>query len=162
MLVEKEKQKMHKNLPVIEIRLMELKSADDLYATYPLVRQLNRDLEEDAFKHIQDEMLQEGYACIGAFDKQNNLCGMIGYYISHRFYCGKSLRIDNIVVCRSMRNQGIGEALMHWIDDKAKQEGCCAMVLDAYVENKRSHDFYLKQGLSIVGLHFMKRYGEPK
>lgn len=146
----------------IHISLKLLKDRADFMGTYALVQQMNPELEEPVFRHLQDEMLREGYQCIGAYDTNNILRGMCGFWISHRFYCGKSLRIDNIVVCNSMRSIGIGEALMQWIHDKAKAEDCCAVVLDAYVENKRSHDFYLKQDLSIVGLHFMKVLGVPK
>ncbi len=153
---------MHPMAPVIEIHIEKFDGKEALYATYPLVKQMNPELEEAAFRHIQDEMILEGYQCVGAFDQDNNLCGMCGFWVTHRFYCGKSIRIENIVVCQSMRNKGIGEALMQWVNDEAKRIECCAVVLDAYVENKRSHDFYLKQDLSIVGLHFMKVLSPPK
>ena len=141
----------------MELSIKKLTTKEELYATYPFVAQLTPDLTEATFRIIQDEIMHDGYQCIGAFDADGEMFGMCGYWIRHRFYCGKGLHIDNIASIGEMHGRGIGTVLMEWIVEESKAHGCDHVVLDTYLENKDAHAFYLKNRLRIAGLHFMRK-----
>jgi GNAT superfamily N-acetyltransferase len=141
----------------MELRIKKLETQEELYATYPFVAQLTPDLSEASFRTIQDKIMDDGYQCIGAFDTDGTMHGMCGYWIRHRFYCGKGLHIDNIASTGEMHGRGIGTVLMDWIVAEATAQGCDNVVLDTYLENKDAHAFYLKHQLRIAGLHFMRK-----
>ncbi len=156
MLAVNEKHKMNPELYKLVIRLKKMRSMEEIYATYPLVCRMNPDMEHDEFIAIQDEMMKQGYQCIGAYDQQEQLRGMCGYWVTHRFYCGKAIRIDNVVVEKQCKGLGIGSSLLNYVEKEGQRVGACSIILDAYAHNKESHDFYFKHGLDMKGVHFVK------
>ena len=140
----------------LEIRLKKMCSMDEIYATYSLVRTLTPDMQRDEFIAIQDAMMKQGYQCVGAYDQHHKLRGLCGFWVTHRFYCGKALRIDNVIVDHMCKGYGIGEALMAFVEKEAKRIGACSMILDAYAHSKESHEFYLRQEMQVIGVHFIK------
>lgn len=141
----------------MELHIKRLETLEEIYKTYPLVVHLTPLLSIEQFKIIQREMCNDGYQCIGAYDTQGTMLGMCGYWIRYRFYCAKSLYIDNIVSAKGARGRGIGSVLMEWLVAEAKRHSCEHIALDSYLDNKDAHSFYLTQGLAISGLHFMRK-----
>jgi GNAT superfamily N-acetyltransferase len=66
------------------------------------------------------------------------------------------LDLDNVVVNPEFRGQAAGQAIMDWIEAKAKAENCTRIVLDAYVSNFKAHKFYYRNGFVAKGYHFVK------
>jgi GNAT superfamily N-acetyltransferase len=141
----------------MELHIKRLLTLEEIYSTYPLVVQLTPELSEERFRLIQQEMCKDGYCCIGAYCMEGELLGMCGYWVRHRFYCGKGFHIDNIVSATGIRGRGVGSVLMEWVEEEARTQGCDHIVLDTYLECKDAHAFYLTQGLTIRGLHFMRK-----
>ena len=66
--------------------------------------------------------------------------------------------IDDIVVAKDKQGKGIGKALVGYIEDRAKREGCSIMKTDT-TENAngvpwRSYGFWIKMGYKDVGERF--------
>ena len=141
----------------MELHIKRLETLEELYETYSLVAHLTPELDPSKFQLIQQEMCRDGYQCIGAYGTDLQLLGMCGYWIRHRFYCGKSLYIDNIVSSSGIRGRGIGTVLMEWVLKEAEAQACEHIALDAYIDNKESHAFYLTHGFSIAGVHFWQK-----
>ncbi len=126
----------------------------------PLIEILNPDTSRTVLGLRLAEMRENGYRCAGAF-VDRECVGVAGLWFGTRFWCGRYVDIDNFVVDPSWRNQGIGQALLDWVEDYARQEGCEKAVLDAYVTNDRAHAFYIRCNYRIVGFHFDKDLNEP-
>jgi GNAT superfamily N-acetyltransferase len=156
MLAVNEKHKMNVEALKLEIHLVKMRTMDEIYGTYPLIRTLTPDIDYEKFVIIQDAMMLQGYQCVGAYDQDNLLRGLCGFWVTHRFYCGKAIRVDNIIVDKDCKGLGIGEALLKSVEKEAQSLGGCSIILDAYVSSKESHEFYLRNDMSVIGVHFIK------
>lgn len=130
--------------------------AEEIKTIYPLIRQLNPQMEESVFHERLSQMLQRGYRCAGAFNQENILMGISGFWVLCRFWCGEHIDIDNVIIDEKWRGSGVGKALMKWIEEWAVQRGFGFAVLDAFAHNIPAHKFYYQQGYVIRGFHFTK------
>lgn len=140
-----------------EIRLLE---PDDHLAASGLLVHLNPDCPTEIllqrFRTILDE--HPHYIPVGAF-LDGKLVGFAGVWIATKIWCGKYLEIDNFVVHPDHRSQGIGAALMDFLETLAKERGCNLQTLDAWTNNYASHRLYHRRGFEIWGFHFVKPLG---
>ena len=130
--------------------------AADLSTILPLVQVLNPALDEALLATRLNEMVGQGYQCAGAYDG-DMLVGVCGIWVATRFYCGKYLEPDNVVVHPDYRSRGVGQALMAWVYDYARSLNCEVVELNSYVASPRAHKFYFNEGFQILGFHFQKR-----
>ncbi|MHB8253202.1 MAG: GNAT family N-acetyltransferase [Acidiferrobacter sp.] len=139
----------------IDVRLL---GEAEMALTLPLIQQLNPALSPTILAQRLQDMLARGYQCAGAFE--NGRCiGVVGIWFGTRFWCGRYVDIDNLIVNEVHRAQGMGQRLIEWVEAYARQQGCEIAVLDAYVTNDRAHTFYLRHRYRIVGFHFSKNLG---
>jgi GNAT superfamily N-acetyltransferase len=101
-------------------------------------------------------MLQQNYRCIDLYD-QKKLIGIYGLWIPTKYYAGKHLEVDNVIILPEYQNKNIGTKLMQWIDTFAKENDCVANELNCYVKNDKAHKFWKKQGYKVIALHFQKK-----
>jgi ribosomal protein S18 acetylase RimI-like enzyme len=64
--------------------------------------------------------------------------------------------IDELVVDREYRNQGIGKLLMNEMEAIAKNRGCKRLELDSAFHRTNAHAFYEKQGFEKRAYLFSK------
>ena len=134
-------------------------SPADLSTILPLVKTLNPTIDEALLARRLDEMVGQGYQCAGAYDG-GMLIGVCGIWVATRFYCGKYLEPDNVVVHPDYRSRGVGQTLMAWVYDYARSLNCEVVELNSYVASPRAHKFYFNEGFQILGFHFQKRLDE--
>ena len=58
------------------------------------------------------------------------------------------LNVHDIVVLKDLRAQGIGQALLAWAEQRARQLGCCKLTLEVLSENTRAMASYQQAGFS--------------
>ena len=137
----------------ITVRLL---PTDHLPTILPLVRVLNPALAPDLLAARLTEMTGQGYQCTGAYLGEK-LVGICGLWVATRFYCGKYIEPDNVVVDPDYRSLGVGQALMAWVYAYARELGCEVCELNSYVVSPRAHKFYFNEGFAVLGFHFQKR-----
>ena len=62
--------------------------------------------------------------------------------------------VDDLVTRESFRKRGCAGALMRWLIDEARRQGCDQLHLDSGVQRFDAHRLYLKSGMRIGGHHF--------
>lgn len=129
---------------------------DHLSSILPLVKILNPGIENVVLERRLHEMVKQGYQCAGAY-LENRLVSVCGLWVTTRFYCGKQIEPDNVIVDPQFRSIGIGKKLMEWVYEYARGLGCETCELNARVENSPSHKFYFNEGFLIFGYHFQKQ-----
>lgn len=141
----------------LQIRLLE--PSDHLAATGLLVH-LNPDCPTDVLLRRFRTIIEEHphYFPVGAFS-EDKLVGFAGVWIATKIWCGKYLEIDNFIVHPGHRSEGIGTALMDYLEAMAQEHGCNLQTLDAWTTNHASHRLYLRRGFEIWGFHFVKPLG---
>jgi GNAT superfamily N-acetyltransferase len=129
---------------------------DKLYTVIPLLKILNPNIEDETLKSRLDEMLLQGYECVGIFDN-NKLIGISGLWIMTKYYVGKHIEPDNVVIDPEYRNKGIGELLMKWIYEYGRSKGCVASELNCYVSNEKGNKFWFNEDYKIIAFHYQKK-----
>jgi GNAT superfamily N-acetyltransferase len=82
-----------------------------------------------------------------------------GFRVMESLSWGRALYVDDLVCLESHRGKGFAKALMRWIEQHARAEGCGQLHLDSGTQRLRAHHFYYRQGLSITAFHFVKPLG---
>ncbi|HEY0272912.1 MAG TPA: GNAT family N-acetyltransferase, partial [Chitinophaga sp.] len=88
--------------------------------------------------------------------KADQLIGLAGCWIITKFYCGRYIEMDNVIVDPAWRSHGIGRLLTEWVKAKAQETGCKSIHLDVYAHNKNAHRFYFREGFMIEGFHMIQ------
>lgn len=123
--------------PVMQVLRPHIASAADF------VVQARRQQQQSGWKLIFTEDQGQAVACAG-------------FRISEWLAWGKALYVDDLVALESHRGTGFADALMIWMIDFAKSEGCQAVHLDSGTHRLPAHKFYHRLGLSITSFHFSR------
>ena len=144
MLVVRElidKEEMLKNLSVLQ----------DLYPSLTL----------SEYSLELDVMLPHNYGQVGVFE--GDIClGLSGFWIGTKLWCGKYLELDNIVVSKTQRSQGIGKLMFDFLHKKALENDCTMLSLDSYTTNFKAHKFFYNEGFAPKGFHFINILKDEK
>jgi ribosomal protein S18 acetylase RimI-like enzyme len=86
--------------------------------------------------------------------------GVCSTWVATKVWCGRYLEIDNLVVRPEYRSQGVGSALIEFMERLGREQCCEIAVLDSYTANRSSHRLYHRHGFEILGFHFVKPLGD--
>ena len=101
------------------------------------------------------EMVPHRYGMVAILEN-NEVVALTGFWQHTKIWKGRILEIDNMIVHPDCRSKGYGKMLLNYLEQKARDADCQAMVLDAFVQNHRAHQLYFKEGFIIKGYHFLK------
>jgi len=137
----------------ISIRIIE---ATEIFSILPLIQKLgDYAVPESILKVRLLEMTQQNYECLGVYEA-DVLIGTCGLWFQTRHYAGRSLEMDHVIIDDAYRGQGIGEIMVNFVTDYAKEKSCNWIELNSYVHNFPSHKFFYNQGFVAKGYHFVK------
>lgn len=108
-----------------------------------------------AYSQRMREILATGAQMIAA-EEQGHVLGLAVYRILENTFEGRKLYVDDLVTDESKRSQGVGAALMDWLEAHAREIGCSTLALDSGSQRHRAHGFYFRQGLHIASYSFRK------
>ena len=75
--------------------------------------------------------------------------GLINCFAGFSTFAAKPLlNIHDIVTRDDRRGQGIGQALLHWAEQRARQLGCCKLTLEVLSNNTRALAAYQRAGFA--------------
>ena len=86
----------------------------------------------------------------------NAVCGLAVWRVHENTATGVHLYVDDLVTAEARRSLGVGHALMQWLEQRARDLACVALVLDSGTQRTRAHRFYFREGLAVVCLNFSK------
>lgn len=134
-----------------EIR--EIKGAD-VVDVLPLMRELRPALGEESFLRLYKEAkMRDDYKLVGLV--QADFCvALMGYRILFDFVHGKHLYIDDLVVEKDLRGQGLGKRLLDHALAEAAREECQGLRLCTGIENQAATKFYEREGWQARAVAF--------
>lgn len=130
--------------------------SNKLEVTIPLLRELNPDISEEVLRIRQKEMVANNYYCVGVYDDEK-LIGISGMWLLVKYYVGKHVELDNVYLKKEYQGQGLGNQLVEWILNYAKELGCEASELNCYIENEGGNKFWSNLGYKPIGYHYQKK-----
>lgn len=124
---------------------------------FTLIKQLSPEITQEEYTQYISEMVRSDYFQLFIRDEQNKVIAVSGIWIATKLYSGKYLEMDNVVVDENYRSAGLGKRLYEECLTIAKENNCKVIMLDAYKENTRAHEFYEAKGFIKRGFHFIKK-----
>jgi GNAT superfamily N-acetyltransferase len=138
---------------VPEVREMETDA--ETASTFPVMRQLRPHLAEGGYVEQVRRMRGEGYRLAAVLDGGRVEC-VAGFRVIEMLHWGRLLYVDDLVTAEDARSKGHGKLVLHWLADRAREEGCERLQLDSGVQRGDAHRFYFREGMSISAYHFSK------
>jgi GNAT superfamily N-acetyltransferase len=142
-----------KNTCMISFKLLTEANKMDII---PFLKLLNDTIAGDVLEARLTEMFAQGYKCVGIFDA-DTMIGLSGLWIITKYYVGRHIEPDNVIIHPDYRGIGVGELLMQWIYEYAVAQGCIASELNCYTTNHAAQKFWANQGYKILGFHYQKK-----
>lgn len=136
------------------IRLAERKDLQALQGLLLEIAELHHDLRPDLFMPASSKFGQEDLeAMLGNPQKPIYVYEANGQVLGHLFlewkqpnngvrYPHKSLYIEDLCVAQAARHQGVGQALMAFAEDLARQQGAFNLTLNVWEANQSARAFY--------------------
>ena len=114
--------------------------------------------DRDAFVQRVDELQRpEGYRIVAAFEPSaDQACAAAGFRIAHNLAWGRFLYVDDLSTLPRARRRGHASALLAWIGEEARRQGCDSVELDSGVgpDRQDAHRRYFDTGMRIASFHF--------
>lgn len=148
---------MNKNKLNISFKFLDKSKVKELL---PMIKIHNSKTDPKKLEKRLDEMISQGFECVGIYKNSNEsddeLIGMTGLWTLTRLYSGKYLEPDNVYVKEEYRSKGIGDHLINWLEEIAKERNCEVIELNCYIENTKGLNFWKKKNFKALGYHFIK------
>jgi GNAT superfamily N-acetyltransferase len=141
---------------MFEIR--EAASESDIARVYPVMRELRPHIKTEAefLERVKRQMRDCGYRLIFIEDAGRPVA-CSGFRVTEFLFAGKTLYVDDLICLESHRGKGFADALMSWMEDAARAEGCAEFHLDSGTHRLGAHRFYHRLKLAITSFHFAKK-----
>lgn len=136
-------------------QLIELTTIDEMMEHFSLIQQLYPDYSTEKYHDLLSAMLPNNYKQLIVVANGITI-GLAGFWIGTKLWSGKYLELDNVVVHEDFRSKGIGSIMTDYLNQKAMDEQCNMIVLDAFSTNFGAHKFYMNHGFVPKGFHFIK------
>jgi GNAT superfamily N-acetyltransferase len=130
----------------------------DIRRVYPVMRELRPHIksEDEFLERVRRQQKQSGWRLIYVEDDGVPVAAA-GFRISEWLAWGRALYVDDLICLESHRGQGFAEALMAWMEELARREGCAEFHLDSGTHRLGAHRFYHRLKLGIASFHFQKK-----
>jgi GNAT superfamily N-acetyltransferase len=120
-----------------------------------VMRQLRPKIGAAEFVSRVELQQREGYR-LAYMEYEGMVAAVAGFRVMHVLWSGKTMYVDDLVTDEAMRSRGFGEAMLTWLMELARREGCETFSLDSGTHRHEAHAFYFRQGLRITDFHFQK------
>ncbi|MBB5018432.1 hypothetical protein HNQ59_001721 [Chitinivorax tropicus] len=131
-----------------------LVEADWLARAELVHRQLRPQLPSDYLSAMQG-VVKDGGEIIVAIDGQL-VKGLAVFRSFLDTFNGLRFYVDDLVTDETQRSQGIGHALIAWLEAEARRRGATSLSLESGTQRTQAHKFYFREGFIIPSFSFRK------
>ena len=121
--------------------IMELISVEQWEEAYPIMKQLRTDLDKHQYFELMDLMRKDGYRLFAYFQGEE-MAAIIGISVRVNFYNKRHVVVHDLVTTELERSKGIGEKLLAFIHEWAKENGAKYVSLESALPRTDAHRFY--------------------
>ena len=143
------------------MEVIEITDAGGAIATGPWLeraeavhRQLRTALPADYRAKMQRVFAGGGRMVVAA--EADAVRGLAVWRVHENTAIGVHLYVDDLVTDAGQRSRGVGHVLMQWLEQRACELSCVALVLDSGTQRTRAHRFYFREGMVVVCFNFTK------
>lgn len=118
-----------------------LQDQEELTAGYRVMRQLRDHLTLEQFLGLYEAMQDKGYRLFGLVDG-GEIVAVAGVFVTTNLIDGRHVWVDDLVTDDRLRSRGYGRALLSFVHEYARQQGCSLVGLASGVQRVDAHRFY--------------------
>jgi GNAT superfamily N-acetyltransferase len=122
----------------------------------PVLLELRPHLDAESLAAVYAEGHPQGYRFTAAY-ASGRCVGVAGWRIIATAHAMRKLYVDDLVTAPADRSGGVGNALLSFLEQKARAAGCEVLDLDSGVQRHDAHRFYFRERMHISSHHFTKR-----
>lgn len=126
---------------------------EEVMKCYAVMRALRPHIEEADFLPRVRRLETNGYR-LAYVEVDGGIVAVAGIRLGENLAWGRYLYVDDLVTLPAQRSRGHGAALLGWLREYARNEGCDQLHLDSGLQRKEAHRFYLREGMTQASLHF--------
>ena len=125
----------------------------EIVRCFPVMQELRPTLRQEEFVPIIRAQQSEGYR-LAMLEDTAGVTTVSGFRVQHMLATGTTMYVDDLVTAAAARSKGHGKAMLRWLMELARTEGCEAFSLDSGTQRQDAHAFYLRERLRITSFHF--------
>jgi GNAT superfamily N-acetyltransferase len=125
---------------------------------FPVMQELRTHIvsAEELLARVRRQQKDHGYRLIYVEDSGAPVAAA-GFRFTEYLFSGPILYVDDLICLESHRGKGFAEALMRWMEDLARKQGCEQFHLDSGTHRLAAHRLYHRMKLGITSFHFVKK-----
>ena len=136
-----------------KLEVLESKTEEEIQLAYPIMCQLRQQLSPNEFLQRVNLAQKTGYRLFYAL-LQSRVVGAVGLRLIDDLCWGHHIYVDDLIVDKSLRSQGIGTALMKYVQELAVTEQCQYIRLASGIKRIEAHNFYERLGYRKTSFSF--------
>ena len=125
----------------------------DLDAIADVMLELRTTYTKTALIERVREQMRQGYRVAWVEADGEVLC-VAGFVVGLKLAWGRHVYVDDLVTAERHRSTGAGAAMIAWLKNYAREQGCRELHLDSGVQRFAAHRFYLRERFNIESHHF--------
>lgn len=127
----------------------------EIAACFDVLHELRTQLVREEFVARVRLQARDGYR-LAFIAEGGAVVAAAGFRISTFLAWGRALYVDDLVSSARVRSRGHGHALLAWLAEHAKANGCEQLHLDSGTFRKDAHRFYFRERMEISSFHFSR------
>ncbi|MFI6939105.1 GNAT family N-acetyltransferase [Streptomyces sp. NPDC050418] len=140
------------------MKIIDIEPSDPRLVTdvLPVLSELRPHLTEELLHTTYEQGHPQGLRFSAAYGDDGRCAGVAGWRIVFNTSSLKKLYVDDLVTSASARSGGVGHALLTYLEEHAREQGCHELDLDSGTHRTDAHRFYLRERMAITAFHFSK------
>lgn len=138
------------------MKVSELTSHQQMVESYEVMHELRTDLSLERYLELLAEMRPNGYRLFSVHDG-GRIVALAGIGLGTNFYYKHYLWVYDLITTDGARSQGHGKALLDYLEELARNEGCDTIALSSGLQRTDAHRFYAdKMKMTRASYSFVK------
>lgn len=131
--------------------------AEEIETVYELLKELRTTITKEEFNEIYFAAKKADQFTFYGYYINQDCVGLMGLRYLHDYVHKFHLYIDDLVVKKDFRSQGVGAILLEFAEDLAKAKFCTGLRLCTGIDNKEGIRFYERENWSARALAYKKK-----
>ena len=128
---------------------------EEILACHPVMAELRPQYtSEQLLEKVRRLMADHGFEL--AFLDDDGIKAVAGIRMGEWLPTGRYLEVEDLVTAEAARSHGYGKALLDWVCDYAKRNGCENVHLVSATHRVDAHRFYEREGMPKIAWMFGK------
>ena len=128
---------------------------DTLESAEGVHRQLRPNLPADYAGRMKQVFASGAEMAVAVVD--GRVAGITVFRVMEKTFTGRELYCDDLVTDEKQRSQGVGRALIAYMEELGRKRGCDMLALDSGTQRQQAHKFYFREQMPITAFHFSKK-----